>query len=157
MSVVPLAPAEWLGALGQEFTALAPGTLGLAAPVLATSLMAPPAGSSGAYLPLMAPWGSVQLALVSDEAGCGAIARGLLGMSPGEPLSAAEVADAVCEVLNILAGGVKAQLRERGPLQMGLPTFFNGPVQPTERMGVAAVEMHAGGVAGALVVVHPRT
>jgi hypothetical protein len=152
-----LTPKDWLGALETEFAVLAPGALGLAAPAAGEQLGGAPPRSAGAYLPLLSADGGVQLALVSDEAGCAAIARGLLGMADADPLTAPEVADAVCEVMNILAGGVKARLRERATLQMGLPTFFHGPVQATDRLGVAAVEVRAGDLAAALVVVHPKT
>ncbi len=153
----PLTPSDWLGALEAEFAALATGTLGLAAVTAGARLDAPPPAMAGAYLGLLAPWGGVQLALVSDADGCSAIARGLLGMPPGTPLEQPEVADAVCEVVNILAGAVKGRVRHHGPLQMGLPTFFRGPVQPTERLGVSALAVRAGDVPAALLVVHPRS
>jgi len=155
--VSALGPQDWLGALETEFSVLAPGALGLPPPAAGPRLKATPDRSAGAYLPLLWAEGSVQLALVSDEAGCAAIARGLLGMGPAEALSPPEVADAVCEVMNILAGGVKARLRQRAALRLGLPTFFRGPVQPTDRMGVAALAVRAGHLAATLVVLHPRT
>jgi hypothetical protein len=153
----PLAPCDWLGALEAEFAALATGTLGLSNVKVEARLDAPPPAMAGAYLGLLAPWGGVQLALVSDADGCAAIARGLLGTLAGEALEPPDVADAVCEVVNILAGAVKARVRQHGPLQMGLPTFFRGPVQPTERLGVWALSVRAGDVPAALVVVHPRS
>ena len=42
-----------------------------------------PAGTAGAYLPLVADQ-SLQIALVSDEAGCQRMAKALLGMDAGD-------------------------------------------------------------------------
>jgi len=152
-----LGPADWLQALEAAYAELAPGTLGFDLPRAGLPMESPPTSGAGAYLPLLGPSGSVQVALVSSEEGCAAVARGLLALQPEEALSPAEVADAVCEVVNILAGAVKARLRDRAALQMGLPTFFHGCVQPTERLGVDALEVRAGDLVTALVVVHPRT
>ena len=75
-----------------------------------------------------------------------------------EPLTPADIADAVCEIVNMLAGGVQRQLRKRAGIELtlGLPTFFHGPVQPTERLGVAVAEISLGSVPAALLVLHPR-
>lgn len=156
MTTPSLAPGDWLGVLAVEFATLAAGTLGLAPPVVGRLEESAPAGSCGAYLPLIGPACSYQIALVSNVEGCEAVARGLLGAGPETALTPAETADAVCEVVNILAGTVKARLRERVALQLGLPIFFNGPVQPTERMGVTSRELRAGPLNAALVLVHPR-
>ncbi len=111
----------------------------------------------GAYLGLVGPSGAVQIGIAADEPGCQALAKGLLGMGAGDPaLAADEMADALCEVVNIVAGGFKGRLRDRAALQIGLPTFFNGGVQPTEHTAVAVVEVRAGVVPAALLLVHPR-
>jgi len=153
----PLRAADWLRALESAYAELAPGALGLESPRAGLPMEEPPSSGAGAFLPLLGPSGSVQVALVSSEEGCAAVARGLLALQPGDPLSPPEVADAVCEVVNILAGAVKARLRGQVALQMGLPTFFHGTVQPTERLGVDALEVRSGDLVTALVVVHPRT
>lgn len=152
-----LGPADWLRALESAYAELAPRTLGFEPLAPARRLHEPPAAGAGAFLPLLGPTGSVQVALVSSEEGCAAVARGLLSLAPGEALSPPEVADAVCEVVNILAGSVKAKLRGRMEMKMGLPTFIHGTVQATERLGVEAVEVRAGGVVTALVIIHPRS
>jgi hypothetical protein len=157
MSGSRLLPADWLRALESAFAELASGTLGLQLPAAGEAMERPPVNGAGAYLPLLGPSGSVQVALVSSAEGCAAVARGLLALPPEEPLGPTEVADAVCEVVNLLAGSVKTKLRERMRLQLGLPTFFHGTVQPTDRLGVEAVKVRSGGLEAALVVVHPRT
>jgi CheY-specific phosphatase CheX len=62
-----------------------------------------------------------------------------------EALSSAEIADAVCEVVNIAAGHVKARLSEAHPgLTLGLPLFIQGAVKPRERMSVDVFDVRVG-------------
>ncbi|HYD40135.1 MAG TPA: chemotaxis protein CheX [Anaeromyxobacter sp.] len=118
----------------------------------------PEQGQQGAYLALVAPAGALQIGIASDEAGCQALAKGLMGMGEADPaLSPPEMADAFCEIVNIVAGGFKGRIREKvGSLTMGLPVFFHGPAQPTEHTAVRVARLRAGGVAVALLLVFPR-
>jgi len=104
------------------------------------------------------PTGAVQIGLASSPEGCQALAKGLMGMGAEEPaLPDNEMADAVCEIINIVAGAFKARVRDRAtPLQMGLPVFIQGAVQPTERIAVQVAEVKFGEVAAVLLLVHPR-
>ncbi|HUK66235.1 MAG TPA: chemotaxis protein CheX [Anaeromyxobacteraceae bacterium] len=156
-----LVPSDWLEALQAEFEALARGSLGFASVEHVGRVDEPPSGMEGAYLALLAADGpSCQVGLVSTSEGCRALAEGLLGTAaPDGPLSAPDVADAVCEVVNMLAGGVQRRLRQKSDLTLGLglPTFFHGPVQTTDRLGVTAAAVRLAGLPAALLVVHPRT
>jgi hypothetical protein len=156
MTRVP--PADWLDALEAEFASLATAALSLTKPEPLSRHTEPRAGMEGAYLGLISPETTCQIGLASTKAGCEAFARGLLMMGGAEPLTPADVADAVCEIVNMLAGGVQRQLRKRAGIELtlGLPTFFHGPVQPTERLGVAVAEISLGSVPAALLVLHPR-
>ncbi len=150
--------AGLLADLEAAFSDVARDALGMAGATVTGRSARPPAALQGAYLALIGPAGAVQIGVAADEPGCQSLAKGLMGMAPTEaPLEAAEMADAVCEVVNIVAGAFKGRVRDRAPsLQMGLPTFFRGGVQPTERTAVSVVEVCAGGVAAALLLVHPR-
>jgi len=159
--MMKLVSTDWLEALQAEFEVLAKGSLGFPSVVRGASCEEPPADMEGAYLALIPTEGpSCQVGLVSTSEGCRAFANALLGSAaPDGPLSAADVADAVCEVVNMLAGGVQRRLRQKSDLTLGLglPTFFHGPVQTTDRLGVTAVRVRAGDFESALLVVHPRT
>jgi hypothetical protein len=113
---------------------------------------------AGAYLGLVAPSGAFQIGIASDEAGCQALAKGLMGMRPVDPpLAAPEMADAFCEIVDIVAGGFKGRVREKvGSLTMGLPVFFHGAAQPTEHTAVRVARVKAGDVTAALLLVFPR-
>jgi CheY-specific phosphatase CheX len=113
----------------------------------------------GAYLGLVALRGALQIGIASDEAGCQSLSKGLLGMGEGEPaLPAEELADAFCEIVNIVAGGFKSRVRERaGSLTMGLPVFFHGPAQATGHTAVKVSLARVGTMKVALLLVYPRT
>ncbi len=112
----------------------------------------------GAYLGLVAGPGALQIGLASNEAGCQALAKGLMGMAEGDPpLEPAEMADAICEIVNIVAGAFKGRVRERmGNLAMGLPVFFRGPAQPTGHTAVKVAQLASGPITAALLIVFPR-
>jgi hypothetical protein len=93
----------------------------------------------GAHIPLVGSGQAFDLALVASSDGCQALARAILSMGPGPALRDAEVADAVGEIVNMLAGSMKRCLSGVGPdLTLGLPIFIHGYLQPTNRMSVIA-------------------
>jgi hypothetical protein len=156
--VTSFGPTDWLAALEAEFAILATGTLGLSAVHVVARDVEPPRSMEGAYLGLVTPEGALQIGLAATTGGCDALARGLLAMGAEEALPAADVADAVCEIVNILAGAVKRCARENAGMQvsLGLPTFFHGTAQPTDRLGVAVTEVRMGELPAALLVLYPR-
>jgi hypothetical protein len=148
---------SWLADLEGAFAEAASTALGFPGMSVTGHHEQPPA-LHGAYLGLVGPAGALQIGLASSPGGCQALAKGLMGMGPDEaPLPDAEVADAVCEIINIVAGAFKARVRDRAnPLQMGLPVFIQGAVQPTERIAVRVAEVTFGDVPAVLLLVHPR-
>ncbi|MFO0580781.1 MAG: chemotaxis protein CheX [Anaeromyxobacter sp.] len=148
----------WLADLEGAFEETARGALGIDAVEVVGRADHPQPGQHGSYLGLIGPAGAVQIGLAADEATCQLLAKALLAMGPDDPaLSPAEVADAVSEIVNIVAGAFKTRVRDRAPqLTMGLPTFFHGGVQETERTAVRIAELRAGGMSVTLLLVHPR-
>lgn len=144
--------------LEAAFQEVAQTALGLTGVAVQGHADEPDRGYQGAYLGLVAVPGALQIGLASDEAGCQALAKGLMGMGEADPpLAAPEMADAFCEIVNIVAGGFKGRVRERvGSLTMGLPVFFHGPAQPTEHTAVRVARVRAGGIDAALLIVFPR-
>lgn len=116
-----------------------------------------PAETCGSYLPVISQENSIQLALVSDDAGCRRLAQALLGMSEGDELSSGDVADAVGEICNIIAGGVKILLHDKDTeLKLGLPLFIHGHVQNTVLLESAVAEVKIGPVDAYFVVLRHR-
>jgi hypothetical protein len=152
-----LSPHAWLEALESGFAEIARTSFALDRIDVDARHDRPHPGMSGAYLGLVAPDTSVQIGLAAGMPACRDLARGLFQMSPGDALPDGDVADAICEIVNQLAGCVQRRVRSTVEVRLGLPTFFHGPVQPTERLGVAVADVRAGALSGALLVVHPRT
>jgi hypothetical protein len=149
--------AAWLADLEGSVAEIATSALGLPGLAVTTRHERPPT-LHGAYLGLVGPGGAVQIGLAAQLAGCQALAKGLMGMGPAAPdLPDAEMADAMCEIDNIVAGAFKTRLRDRaGPLQMGLPVFISGAIKPTDHVAVEVAEVTLGGLPAAVLLVHPR-
>ena len=147
----------WLADLEGSVEEIATTALGLPGMTIGRRHEAPPQ-LDGAYLGLVGPTGAVQIGLASSAEGCQALAKGLMGMGPDDaPLPEGEMADAVCEIINIVAGAFKARVRDRASaLQMGLPVFIQGAVQATDRVAVRVAEVRLGAVAAAVLLIHPR-
>ncbi len=105
----------------------------------------------GAYIALLSDQHSVHLGINASPDGCRAIARGLLGLRPDQPIEDQDVADGVREVMNIVAGKVKSKMASAGQLQLGLPMFLAGAAHPADSES-ASTELQLGSVECKLVV-----
>jgi len=87
-------------------------------------------GEPGAYIAILSPNNAVHLGLSAGHGQCRALARALLGLRHDEELSESDVVDGLSEVMNILAGKVKASMAGRdGQLHLGLPMFVPNPIR----------------------------
>lgn len=104
-------------------------------------------GGHGAYLGLVAQEEPIQVGILVDGAGCQVLAKALLGMDPGdEDLPPPDVSDAMCEVINIIAGGLKRRVSSKMPVTLGLPIFVAGHPLPNQQQTVAARQIQIGDV-----------
>jgi Chemotaxis phosphatase CheX len=107
----------------------------------------------GAYLGLVADEEPIQVGLLVDPLGCQLLAKSLLGMDPAEEdLPPSDVSDAMCEVVNIVAGGLKRRVSERMRITLGLPIFVAGHPLPNQQQEVSARALKLGDVAVKLLV-----
>lgn len=117
----------------------------------------PPADlMSGAYVPLMSDQGAIQVGLIASEEDCTALARALLGMEPGDPLELSEVADAVGEIVNMMAGVVQRKLAEHVTAALGLPIFFRGGAVNSEHIEVVTATVVLADVNAKVTIVRSR-
>jgi hypothetical protein len=101
----------------------------------------------GAHIPLIGGGQAFDLALVSSPEGCQALSRAILCMGPGPALPDADVADAVGEIVNMLAGSVKRRMAGQGAeLELGLPIFLHGYIQPTGRLSALVLPTRFGAI-----------
>jgi Chemotaxis phosphatase CheX len=144
-AAVGTAVSDWVAAMADASTELAL-SLGMDAVELLGWHDVPPTGMAGAYIPLLAEDQTLQLALLATPAGCADLSRLLLGMEPAEEVSDADIADAVGELVNIVAGGVKQRMQGSASLRRGLPVFIHGYVQPTQQLEVSLASVRIGQV-----------
>ena len=125
-NVIPL--EEWLKTLRAASDELAKHSLRFDPQSTAGTPEEP--GEPGAYIAILSPHNAVHLGLSATPARCRALARALLGLRHSEPLSEHDVVDGLSEVMNILAGKVKASMAGRdGQLHLGLPMFVANPIR----------------------------
>jgi hypothetical protein len=146
MNVAVSTVSDWVAAMADASTELAL-SLGIDGLEVLGWHDVPPTGMAGAYIPLLAEEQTLQLALLASPAGCADLSRLLLGMSPDEDVPDADVADAVGELVNIVAGGVKQRMQDAaGGLRLGLPVFIHGYVQPTQQLEVSLAAARLGDI-----------
>jgi Chemotaxis phosphatase CheX len=108
---------------------------------------------NGAYLGLVAQEEPIQVGILVDGAGCQLLSKALLGMEPtDEDLPPSDVSDAMCEIINIIAGGLKRRVSEQMPVTMGLPIFVSGHPLPNQQQAVLARSLKIGEVAASVIL-----
>ena len=128
-------------ALGFETTVLGPQVANVSAP-------------RGAYLSLLASTEPLQIAFFAEAAGCQVLAKALLGMDPAEDdLPDGDVSDAMCELVNMLAGGVKRRMADPSSVSVGLPMFVAGHPLPNQHQEINARQVEIGSVPASLMLV----
>jgi hypothetical protein len=123
---------DWMDLAADAATEIATGALGAAStqwqrrPGLTL-----PDDLWGVYIPLMTEGDSVQLGLLGRRDVCAHLAKSLLGMGPEESLDDdSTVFDAVGEVTNLVAGGVKVRAAAQINVKLGLPLALAGAALP---------------------------
>ena len=138
--------SDWVAAMADASTELAL-SLGIDGLELLGWHEVPPTGMAGAYIALLGEDQTLQLAMLATPDGCADLSRLLLGLEPADEVSDTDVADAVGELVNIVAGGVKQRMQDSaGTLRLGLPVFINGFVQRTQQLEIALASAKLGEV-----------
>lgn len=110
---------------------------------------------SGAMVGLVSQNNSVQLMLVASKRGSEILSKTLLGFEADQDITQSDLADAMAEIVNIVAGMVKTVVNEQdGDLHLTLPTFLTGDCQPLGGQGVTEGALKLGSVEAKVIVVH---
>lgn len=108
---------------------------------------------NGAYLGLVAQEEPVQVGILVDGVGCQLLSKALLGMEPtDDDLPPSDVSDAMCEIINIIAGGLKRRVAANMPVTMGLPIFVSGHPLPNQQQAVLARLVRIGDVSASVLL-----
>jgi hypothetical protein len=150
---------EWLQAAVEAFSEVSTQALGLPALEVVGRRNAMPRDIAGAFIPFAGEGDAAQIgfagALRERQLICGA----LLQMPEEEALElgSADIADALGEVVNIAAGGIKSRLMSRiGGLALGLPMFINGTIEATDKLETLVADVKMGELSFELVLVRAR-
>lgn len=99
----------------------------------------------GANIAVVGDEHAVQLGVLSSPDQADKIARAMLGMEPDEDLPHSDMADAIGEIANIIAGGVKGAMVDDAPgLRLGLPVFSEGPFRKMGRTEEQTIHFNFG-------------
>jgi CheY-specific phosphatase CheX len=147
--------AQWRDAVHQSAAELARIALGFAVPAtIAPAVLADTDQLVGAHVPLVGR-PSYELWFVASRTSCVALAGAMLGGMDVSALPPAVVNDAVCELVNMLAGGVKRRL-VGSDLELGLPVFVDGSASASDRLSATTFRLQLGPVETHAVVWGPR-
>jgi hypothetical protein len=152
----------WLDAMWESVKSLAVSTLGFDEDSIAISedQSVELENQAGSYMALVSVEESVQIGIVSDKAGCMTLSGALLGMEPeeAEELEDTDIADAMGEVINIVAGLVKTKMVENRPaLNLGLPLFLDGHIEPTPNQTVSIMNVRLGEINSQIIVIRKNS
>jgi hypothetical protein len=114
-------------------------------------------GLVGAHIPMLGGPEALELALVGEPANCRRLAAAMLMTDDPSSLSESDVADAVGEAINMLAGSVKRRMQSDGTeLELGLPVFIVGHIKHTEHISVSPLPAKFGPIDMFVLVVSRR-
>ena len=159
MSAIPL--KDWLASLIEASADSATNVLGFEQKVLpgvGDGMSAcQPSVTSGAFISMLSEGGAIELGFAATKDVLQALAKIVLGMAPEEDIVAADTADAIGEVVNIIAGGVKRRLNEAaGGINLGLPLFIEGTLVGRESQEMAHANVLLGEMPVCLIVVRGK-
>ncbi len=145
---------EWLNAAVSSAEELATVALGFDGSEFVGKRDNFPLNSKSALIALVSETVSIQLGVAATEESCQHLARALLAMEPDEDdLPEDDVADAVGEVANIVAGQVKTMMGEADtPIKLGLPLFITGKFDYPEDVEIALADVRVGPVPVTLMI-----
>jgi CheY-specific phosphatase CheX len=111
-----------------------------------------PSDVAGAFVTLSGERGDLTVGITATHSECGAMTRRMLLIPEDEALDTADAIDAISELANILAGGVKSRMSHVDPtLRLGLPVFATDTA-PDHSKASASVEFSCDDLTFHLVV-----
>lgn len=151
---------DWLNAVVEASSETAAQPLGLQSVTEAVALNPDqkiPESSWGSFLPLHSDDESVQIGLVTDRSGFVILSQAMLQMTPDHPdLTADDISDAVGEIVNVIAGGVKRRLSGKAKITLGLPLFVKGSIEWGAELEAGVADLHMGPVPVRVVVLRRK-
>jgi len=148
--------SPWMRAAQEAAVVVAETALGLANAVF-TPVAPPKSAFVCAYIPVMIPGGGLQIGVLADPASSRILAAGLLSGGPEDELSEGDIADAIGEIANMVAGTAKAARATTSTVvTLGLPLIVHGWVGSNDRTEIECASASIGGATLTIVVLQSR-
>lgn len=110
-----------------------------------------PAQVTGCFVALVGEDESIQIGIAASASGCQNLAQALFASE--EPLDESDVSDALGEITNIVAGGVKKRVAaKRTQLAIGLPIVMDGQLRVCDRQQLVTADVAIGDVAVRILI-----
>ncbi len=144
----------WLKVMEESLNEFSTGMLGLEEGKILSIDDQLPESMTGAHVAMVSLQDSINIGLISSEEGCAELSRTFMAMEPDEELEEADVQDALGEIVNIVAGGVKTRLVEKDPsIKIGLPVFFKGTLAAKSQVSSYVLEIMIGHIHAKLFII----
>jgi len=148
---------EWLEATVASATELAKTSLGFTTSRVVGKWDKLPNDMAGSWVALVGQGAAVQVGIASSLDGCYALARAFLRMGDGDEIAEDDVVDALGEMANVIAGGVKRRMAKLdSSTRLGLPIVVRGRVELGDRLAPAVAEVTMGKIVAHLIVLCER-
>jgi hypothetical protein len=135
----------WRMAFFEAVQELADGFLGGAQVERLGQTQEMPYALLGAFVQVVCDEGPVLLGITGSSNSCMGLAKMMLGMSETDELEEPDAFDAVGEIINIAAGGMKTRLTgSLGKIEIGLPVFLSGRLRAVGHIAVESTEVRIG-------------
>jgi CheY-specific phosphatase CheX len=135
----------WNRAFFESVVELADGFLGGASVEIRAQKQEMPYALLGAFVQMVCPEGPVLLGITGSSKACHGLAKLMLGLEPEDEINEDDANDAVGEMINIAAGGMKSRLSgQLGNIELGLPVFLSGRLRAVGNIAVESTEVSIG-------------
>jgi Chemotaxis phosphatase CheX len=113
-----------------------------------------PVNREGSLLPVQKGSESLHLGVLSDKQGCIALTRGLLQMDADEEIGDEDIADAVGEIVNIVAGVMQRALDGDGEgVTLGYPVYVRGEIIAPHKSETLCATLNFGPARADIIIV----
>ncbi len=145
---------DWLAATTQSLVKVADTYFDVEA-MASESFDDEAAAKCGAIIGLASGDNTVQLMMLATRRGSESLGKALLGFESNESIDTCDLADAIGEIMNIVAGMVKTVVNHRDDsLNLTLPTFVEGRLEPIGGQEVMGEVIKMGAVETKVVVIN---
>jgi len=135
----------WRTAFFEAVQELSDGFLGGAVVARVGQTQEMPYALLGAFVQVVCDEGPVLLGITGSSKACNGLAKLMLGMNDDDDIDEVDAYDAVGEIINIAAGGVKTRLTGTlGKIELGLPVFLSGRLRAVGHIAVESTQVKIG-------------